>query len=418
MKGIIKWLRVNLPTLIISLLLALIVWVIASQQRNPAQQRNFLSPIPIEVIEPETGLVVTNGLPSNVTRVTLFLQDDVWRELSTESFNAQLDLSDLGPGTHTVPVEISGPDRVNILGTRPQSVEVEIDEFVLDDRPIDVVLNGEPAVGFRLEDPIIEPRVVTLTGPASLVNQVATAQVVVDLGDGARQDYSETLPVVLIDEDGDPINAEDVDVFPSDARVSIGVEQEPGFIEVSVQPAFTAGRPAQGFNLRGVTPIPATVTLQGPPSELENIDQVLTELIDLTNLTEDQRLEVGLQIPPGVEVVNGSTVEVVVNIEPVLISREVTVPVEVVGLEEGVTADISAETLTVILFGPQNDLEALTPSQNIVAVVDLEGLTEESTVQIEPQVEVVGNDAIEVTSVIPNVLTVDIIPEEEDDEDP
>jgi len=81
------------------------------------------------------------------------------------------------------------------------------------------------------------------------------------------------------------------------------------------------------------------------------------------------------------------------------------IPVQIEGLGEGLSAEVSPETVDVFLSGPVNLLEQLSPS-TLVVIVDLEN-RDPGTYTLAPEIQL-ENDDINVDAILPNTIEVTI----------
>jgi YbbR domain-containing protein len=151
---------------------------------------------------------------------------------------------------------------------------------------------------------------------------------------------------------------------------------------------------------------PPVVTIFSSDPELVNsLPGVMeTQMLDLQDAKENISTRLALNLPPNVTIVGTQTVQVNVGISP--IQTSVTLlnqKINIIGLPEGFAAQISPETIDVIISGPLPVLDALTP-QDVIVNLDVTGLTF-GTHQLIPKVEVlVGNVLVE--SILPGTVEV------------
>ncbi len=166
-------------------------------------------------------------------------------------------------------------------------------------------------------------------------------------------------------------------------------------------------RSSPGYQLTGITVQPTLVTVFSSDPNL--VDQlggfVETEPVSLAGVTGDIQKNVGLSLPDGVSIVGEKTVTVRVSISPIENSIKVTRPVEITGLRQGLFAQASPDTVSVILNGPVPILDNLQPD-DVRIVLDLIDMTA-GTYQLTPEVLTSSND-IKVQSVLPDTIEVTI----------
>lgn len=403
MKGAWELLLRHLGNLLLSFVLALMVWVVAELQNDPNISQLYPFPVPLEVVGKDPNLLLTSPLPSEV-RVQLRAPRSVWdRILAEQGVEAQLDLSGLRPGTYIVPVRIivrAAPVRVEDF--QPQAVEITLEEVLTRRVPVTIEVQGEPAVGYEFGPLQVFPSQVNVQGPRSTVEQVRSVRarlIVQDL----RSTLERWLTVRPYDAQGQVV--EGVTLQPEQVRVVLPVRQLGGYRDVSVR-VVIQGQPATGYLVANIAVFPPVVTLFSPdPTKVLEIPGfVETEPVDIAGATEDLELRVPLNVPEGVQVVGEDRVLVQIIIQPVKSSLTVQLPVEVVGLPPGWQAEVAPDIVDVILFGPLVELKKVKPQETVRAFVSVDGL-EPGTYTLEVQVEVLLED-VQVTSALPNQVEV------------
>ncbi|MEZ4715388.1 MAG: CdaR family protein [Caldilineaceae bacterium] len=116
-------------------------------------------------------------LSGRTVELTIRAPQDRWENLSPEDFTAFIDLTDLGAGEHDVEVQVTRFDTaVEVLDAQPNELHVELDEVQTKELPVRVVLMDGPAFGYDAQTPLVEPITVTVSGPATQVEQVINAR--------------------------------------------------------------------------------------------------------------------------------------------------------------------------------------------------------------------------------------------------
>lgn len=377
-----------LPSLITAFILALAVWISAVSSSDPLSERTYPNPLPIEIIGQDPGLVITSSIPSSVT-VVLSAPQSIWNQLNTETgaVRAFLDLSGLEAGSHSVPVRVQiGVRPVRKIAQSPQSITVTLERLASKEFPIRVVTRGSPAVGYTAETPTLSQNLVTISGPESQVNRVAEVQAIIDLSQ-ATETITRTVNLVAVDANDNPING--LSLLPDRVTLRQNISQRFGYRNVVVK-VVVLGQVASGYRLTNISVFPPAVTVfSADPQIVSDLPGFIeTEPLNINGLKDDLDISLSLNLPPGVSVVGDQT-EVLVRVGIAAIESSLTlpsIPVEITGLQPGLTAVISPETITVIISGPVALLDRLRAT-DVRAVVDLTTLTEGSY-QIEPEVEI------------------------------
>ncbi len=212
----------NIGLALLSLALAFLLWMVATEAENPTEDRQLNTAIPVEIQGlPET--MIAYNLSESSVRVTLKAPQSVWRELTASDVRAYLDLSRVVTGTNTLPVQVQARGNpVNLVTVTPHEIAVNVEPLTDKEVPVDVVVQGAPASGYRHDAPVIAPRRVRVRGPASQVAQVDRALITVEL-QREQSDVSNDYPPRPVDAAGNPVR--NVEVSPDAVTVSIAIWQ-------------------------------------------------------------------------------------------------------------------------------------------------------------------------------------------------
>jgi hypothetical protein len=107
-----KWVRSvlgHLGNVLLAIILAVLVWVVAERQANPAQ-KGPSTRHPIAIRDLPAGMVTYNA-SDEYAQVTVNTPDIVWNEINPDGVSAWIDLSGQVSGTLDLPVHVSVPNR-------------------------------------------------------------------------------------------------------------------------------------------------------------------------------------------------------------------------------------------------------------------------------------------------------------------
>lgn len=404
----LRWFITNLRTLLLALILAIAVWVSAVTAADPDETRIFPAPVPVEVVGQDPGLVLTGNQPADVL-VTLRAPRSVWQALTDDpaSVRVLLDLSGLDAGKHTIKPRVQVDARpVRILSISPASIQIELETLVSRTLPVDLTITGQPATGFRAGEALIEPADMLISGPESLVGRVERLRAVINLS-GTRESIDQSVPVQALDKKNIPVNG--LNLAAATAHITIPVSQQGGYRDVAIK-VVTHGQVAQGYRLTSISVFPPVVTVFSTDPALVNAmpGAIETGTLELNGANEDISMRLALQLPDGVTAVGDSTVLVQAGVDAIQSSLTLSnIHIEVVGLPEGLAAQVSNQTVDVILSGPLPMLDTL-KVENVRVIVDVTGLAA-GIHQVEPKVEILLND-IQVESILPATVEIVLVP--------
>ncbi|RJP50541.1 MAG: hypothetical protein C4583_10380 [Anaerolineaceae bacterium] len=402
----IGWFRQYWRTLLWALTLSIAVWIAAVTAADPDEQRAYGNTVTIEIVGQDPGLVIVGEIPKQV-EITLRAPRSVWDRLNGQEkpIRAVADLSGMSAGEHSLRVQVQvseGPAR--IVSVSPSSFTVTLEPLASRVFPVGLTLNGQPATGYQAGNPALEPLEVLVSGAESLVEQVERARVIVNLT-GTRESIEQETEVQLYNENNQVLRG--LSINPSTVSVNIPVSQQGGYRDVAVK-VLVQGQVANGYLLTDLSVFPPIVTVYSTDPALVNaLPGILeTQPLELRGASEDITTRLALNLPEGVSVVGEQSVQVRVGISPIQSNLTLSkINIEVVGLAEGLDAQISPSEVDVILSGPAPLLDSLL-LQDIRVVVDVTDLGL-GVYQLTPKVEIlVANIVVE--TVLPNTVEVTI----------
>jgi YbbR domain-containing protein len=399
-----RWLASNIRTFLLAFVLGASVWLSAVTGADPDEVRPYPDPVPLEVIGQDPSLVLTSEIPSTV-EVTLRAQRSVWEQLTTQQNSVQgiLDITGLSAGEHTQAVQIRvGPRPYQIVLKTPETVTFTLEALDTQSLPVDIIVSGQPAIGYQAGDATVEPTQIAISGPESLVKQAAWARVLVNLDD-VRESVDEAFDVQILDEKNTLLNG--VTINPQSARVMIPISPQSGYRDLAVK-VVVNGQVAAGYRLENISVFPPVITVFAEDPELVNAlpGVVDTQPLDLQDAKDNISTRLALTLPESITIVGTKTVQVQVAISPIQTSVTLLKQrINIIGLPDGFDAQISPQTVDVIISGPLPVLDALT-AQDIAVTIDVTGL-DLGTHQLEPKVEVFVENVLE-GSILPGTVEV------------
>ena len=172
----------------------------------------------------------------------------------------------------------------------------------------------------------------------------------------------------------------------------------------------SSGQVASGYDLAAISYSPLFVTVFSTNPDLVNElpGFIETQPLNLDNASENMVVSLPLNLPSGMTVVGESTIKISVTIAPIRGSLSLTnLPVETIGLDPKFIAQLSPESVDIILSGPLPTLDELIPG-NIRIFIDLTDY-EKGIYQLEPSKEI-NIEGVLVKSLLPATIEVNILP--------
>jgi YbbR domain-containing protein len=255
--------------------------------------------------------------------------------------------------------------RVHIenLGLKLSALALALLLFALSRQPIiDIRLSGVP-LEFRGQSPNVvisgdvEQTVsVRLSGPRDIMRSLTPNQISV-IADLTNKEPGERV-VQLRPEDVSRPDDDNIQVLQVEPA-SIKLRLEPKVLKrVKVEPQFM-GQVDEGLEVYKVTAEPSTVEIEGPDSQVNKTNLVLTETINLIGRNNDFRIAVDVETPHNsLRVKTPGPVILSVEVGERRVTRTIAkVPIEWPNQQSGVR--LLPKTIDVELYGPKSALAAL-----------------------------------------------------------
>jgi YbbR domain-containing protein len=400
----LDWLSKNVRTFILAFFLAVAVWVSAVTSADPDETRSYPTPVTIEIIGQNPGMIITNSYTRQI-EVVMRAPKSAWSKLLAEGnpVRAVVDISNLSSGSHLVPIQVQvSVQPVRVLSTTISSLELVIEPLLSRHMSIDINLVGTPAIGYEAQQLILSDPGVVVSGPESVVKKVKKVSASIDVT-GVRQNVETEVNLQALDENNLPLDR--VNIAPQSIKVTVPIIQQGGYRDLAVK-VVVSGRVANGYRLTSILVNPPVVTVYS--SDIALIDSlpgyVETVQLDLSGVSADIETSLALNLPEGVSLLGDQTVLVQVGISP--IEGSLTLPgrpVTITGLSAGFIATFSPQTVDLYLSGPLPLLDTLIPTDILVSV-DVTGLVP-GTYQLTPTVTIMIT-GIRVESILPGTVEV------------
>lgn len=360
--------RVNVGLAALSLVVSLVLWVLVLNDQNPERIDTPDIPVPVEITRVPSGLVVMNNVEP--VRFKIRAPRDRWSSLRASSFRASVDLSRFNPGIHMVPITAESSDpQVHVLEVIPPTVSLRLEEIQERTVPVKANVVGNVPFGYFYGTPKVDPEVVVVSGPSSLVQSVQTASVDLRL-EGITVAIDAAFHPVPADSTGTAVR--NVRTNPQTVKVTLPVQQQVSYKQVGVR-ATLAGAVAAGYWVEGVSTEPTSVTAVGDPKVLAGMDYVETEPVSVegasSNLVQDARIVT----PQGVSLVQQRSARIRVTVSALQTSQLLAVAPRVINLDPKLQVTEVPQALNVTIQGPAPVMQSLR-LDSLMVTLDAKGL--------------------------------------------
>ncbi len=401
----LRWFWKNLSSLALALILGVVVWVAAILNDDPTETQELESQVAIEYSDLRQGLRVVGEAPPEAGTVSLRAPHSAWSQITPDLVHLRVELGGLEEGIHTLAVEPSVELRTaRVDSYEPRSVTLTLEREATASVVVRVSLIGEPQLGYRTASTSASPDHAIILGPLSLVDRVEEIRASVNVED-ALQDFEQQVALDPLDGEGNVIEGLDLD--PALVQVNVHIEPRERFRLVSVIPKLEGEDQLvdAGYQINDVTVDPSVVTVfSADPDALEALPGFVETLpLDVSGADADVERRLALDLPQEISLVEEQSVLVQVSVSPIVRTITIIRDVETRNLAPELFAQLSPESVNIILSGPLPTLNAMA-TEDVSVIVDLLDL-EPGTHQIPPTVIIAPTD-VEHESIFPTLIEV------------
>lgn len=299
---------------VISVLIAIVIWIYVVYEYNP-QYETWVRDVPITYLN--RGQDFDNGkmviLDTNTEQMDIKIRGRrrLVSAIDASNTTVTVDMSGITKeGTYTLPINVHfAADGVEVLQKKPYTQEIIIDRVITEEREIAVDTEGQLPAGLVVEGGTNSPETVKLTGPQSVIGNVAKCSIAVNFTD-VRDDIKGLYKIKLYDAQNTVIESEYISKNIEYTEVYYAVLSTK---TVPVTPKLSGTQTAEGLAVTASAQ-PAQVTIQGKALALEAVSALETTQIDIGSITQNRQVTAALELPGGVTMAEQSEAAVTVNL--------------------------------------------------------------------------------------------------------
>lgn len=364
----------KLLTALLSFAIALGLWLYVVTVVSPNSDKHYYN-IPVvmqgEILLQERGLMVT-GTEQETVALHLEGNRTDLDKLNSANITINVDVSRIyETGTHSLSYTPSYPgdvpnNAITVLSKSPGTITVTVEERVSKTVPVEIQYIGTLSEGFMAdkENKQIDYEQVNITGPKSVIDQIAVARIDVDL-ESRSESISGQFQYTLCNEKGEGVNAELVTTDVETINLTLKILRVKEL--ALVVKVISGGGATEKTSVIDIEP--KTIRVSGSDNLLEDLESLELGVINLGEMPEDQVLNFPIKLPEGITNETGVT-EATVDVRfPNLATKTLTVTEFVpVNIPAGLEADVITRLLEVQIRGPKNTVEKVKPSDITVTV--------------------------------------------------
>ena len=356
--------------IVLALIIAIALWAYVLGEVNPESTATVKN-IPINFTNQESlednGLTVLDSSQTSIS-VSISGQRTAITKVEPSDFSVTCDVEGLNKGSHTVRINVTGPDNVKIDHISVEKINVDIDDLTTEEKTVEVAVNGQ--AGTDKEADIVETNLETVrvTGAKTLVDKVDKVKASVELSKIGTELSTFNTELTPVDKSG--VQVLNVRLSSSEVKVTaVMLSKKTVSLEVPVTGTD------YGDIERSVS-VPKTVTIKGTEDDIKDISKITRRTLDVSGVYTDDTLPLEPILPDGIQLSDDSDG----------LSAKVTVKdlskksfefdqddIDLLNRQDGFTYTISAVTFSAELTGRESVMSGLT-ADDVTISADVSGL--------------------------------------------
>ena len=374
-KGIDRFLSKKSTLIIISLILAFVVFVLIDQESSVMadQYAEILYDQPVTAVYNEE-LYVVEGLPKKVDITLVGEKRHIFLAKQSPSKGVSVDLTGLSEGNHKVTLKYSQKLKSLDYKLDPSVVTVTLYPKVSETRSLtyDVLHSDDLDSKLSIDSVELDRDDVIIKGAQYKLDKVATVKALVDVDDIANPKAGDielkNVDLVAYDTKGKVV---DVEIVPTSVKAKVKITSPRKEVPVKVVPK---GNLATGKAIKSADTSVSKVVVYGSEEAVNSLEYLPVE-IEVTGLSESKEYKVTLKKPTGITDISTKTLTVNVSVDNSVSKEFADISIATENLDDKYKVQALSEAdsrVIVVTKGSESVISSL-DSTGINAYIDLEG---------------------------------------------
>ncbi len=351
---------------IYSVLIAIFLWAFVVYNQNP-QSTKVVNDVQISCTNlselERAGLTIKKEGRIPTVDVTVKGRRLSIGKIDSSNISATISVPYIREGVYEVSVETRLPiSDVSISDKNPYTINVVVEKLKTVSIPVEIKYTGNPKDEKTSVQAVASPQTISVWGPVSTIDAVSNAVVTVDVSD-VYDGQTQNMKYKIISKDGKDIT-NDVNINTDTETVSV-TSSVYKTKDIPIELGYVSNIMSD-YVISSVEILPVSVRLGSKDESVYNIEKIVTEPIDMSNITQGRKLALKLIIPEGfVNVFDISQVEVSINIEQKISKTIIIESVSFQNVQNGKKYEAQSLPVSVTLQGAKNLIESFEPKPTV-----------------------------------------------------
>ena len=380
LRKLTKLITNNFGLKVLSAVLAVILWMVVVNVEDPDRSAVFTVPVEITNTDYLTEMGKTYEVLDNTDMVSFVVSGprSVVENLEASDFTVTADMENIDATMSMVPIIVSAASNSSQIDITQWNsfLIVQVENLVTENFRVDVETEGTLAEDCFVDEVSSSVKSVTVSGPESVMDQIAGAQAVLNVN-GAAQDVASVQEIVLVDASGNAVSKDRLTLEQTETTVTARVKMRktvPLEFEVT-------GTPAAGYRYQEIESDINSIEIEGDAEVLSALEelQITASELDIAGVTSSVTAVIDLTeyLPEDVTLAAGEPKEITVRIiVEAQATVDVGVPVEnitVSHLADGLELRFNSQTVIMHITGYSEELSRIDAGE-LTGRMDVSGL--------------------------------------------
>ena len=388
---------------IISISLSVGMWLyVTGMEESEYITRKFSCPLEYRGLDSQ---LILRGRLSEVD-VEIRGSEEAIMRLDYNSVKAYVDARNLAPGKkYTLNINVDTPININLISCFPSQTTLDLVRQITRLMTVETILPQNIPEGHYIEGVEIIPKEVGVRGAEDDVAKIGSVRITPTIEE-LQQDGERLMAVKLSQSEAFEGS---VTVEPAQVRFHGNLVRGLPRKRVPVNVRLT-GKLDNDYEIRAITTDPSEVQIEGNVEDLAKIENIDTEVIDVSMITESQSMVAPLRQPDveGVSLVNNSSVRVSLQLSEARAEKMLTnIPIELREISDASQNwGCSPANVSITIEGRPSLIANLSEDDiEIKAYVDMTNIFM-APVTLPVRAEIISSDSFRITRIDPQNVTI------------
>lgn len=397
--GFLSDIKKNYKTLILAFLISFAFWIVVSINVFPMIESNIkgvLIEAQLTDFMANNNLQITTDITSETVNITIEGKRYEISDLRSTDFFASVDLSDVrSTGQYTLPINVTSKNtgrELNISSIEPSMITLSIDRIISKEFTVRAAApNITVPDGYYLGDLTATPEKITLTGSASILNQISYVEASSTSGGDLTESRQTASDINIYGSFGAKMDKDNIQFDPDNIMVNI-----PIFIQKELPLKFTLNYP-QNFDIDSLKYeiLPPSIIVASPDDSIINLSELNIGVMNISDIELNKSVYIPINLPEGYKNLSGNNnaqINWLLDDYGKLDFSISTDDIDISNNPNNFDVSMITQMIKISVIGPSDIITTLTPSDFILRLDLLGVLLREGSQDVPVTIQIKGEN--------------------------